>query len=465
MTSTPHTDVLVIGAGPGGYVAAIRASQLGKQVTIVEKKHIGGACLNVGCIPSKALIEASHYAAIAEKSGQTGVEFQPPAVNFEKLQQWKGSIVNQLTEGVSGLLQARKINIITGEVSFIDKHTVQLTGGENREMTFSSCIIATGSSPLSIPAFPFGEQILSSTEALSLKERPSSLAIIGGGYIGIELGTMFANFGTEVTIFEGLSSILPGFSSDMADIVHQQLAAKRNVSIKTETAIDSVVNKKEGVKLYWEESGEKSSLEADYVLVTVGRKPNTASLGLVDAGINCEESGLIPVDGQCRTNQSHIFAIGDVTPGPALAHRASLQGKMAAEALDGGVVDANDYVIPAVVFSEPPLAAVGLSEEAAHNEGYSVEVQIFPMSHNGRALTVSSPQGFVKLVVNREDQTVLGAEAAGEGAPELINELAVCVQSELTAEDISLVVHAHPTLGESIMEAAEKTLGVPIHSM
>ncbi|WP_431801262.1 dihydrolipoyl dehydrogenase [Halobacillus andaensis] len=459
------TDVLIIGAGPGGYVAALRAAQLGKKVTIVEKGGLGGTCLNEGCIPSKALIEASHYAALPPKAAQAGVHYGNVSVDFGNLQDWKNSIVHQLTSGVEGLLISRNVSIIKGEASFPDPYTVSITGEKETIVSFSNCIIASGSTPVNVPSFPYGERVLSSSEALNLSEKPSSLAVIGGGYIGIELGTVFANFKTEVTILEGMNSILSGFSEDMASIVSHGLNSKENVSIHTNAKVHHIESNVEEVVIDVEVDGKPKKVQAEYALVTVGRKPNTDQLQLEKAGIDTTERGYIPIDTECRTNHSHIFAIGDVTPGQALAHRASLQGKLAAEAINGYTVDATDYVIPAVVFSDPPLAVAGPSEAELKQTGWEVEVHKFPFNHNGRALTLGAEEGFVKLMIDPQDQTIFSAEVAGQGAPELINELALSIQAGLTAEDVSLVVHAHPTLGESIMEAADKAIGFPVHSL
>ncbi|MFG6117367.1 dihydrolipoyl dehydrogenase [Halobacillus sp. MO56] len=460
-----NTDVLIIGAGPGGYVAALRAAQFGMKVTLVEKEKLGGTCLNVGCIPSKALIEASHYAAIPQKAAEAGVHFPKAKVDFAELQTWKNNIVRQLTDGVAGLLHHRNVKVIQGEAAFLDSNTVTVSGEEDMVVSFNSCIIATGSKPINVTAFPFGERILSSEGALSLNEKPSSIAVIGGGYIGIELGTMFANFGTEVSILEGLPSILSGFSPEMSTLVQEELNSRENVAIHTTATVSTVESSNDGVVVNFDVNGECRQVAADYALVTVGRKPNTEALGLDKAGIESTEKGFIPIDSACRTDQSHIFAIGDVTSGQALAHRASLQGKIVAETIIGDTVDQSDYVIPTVVFSDPPLATLGPSKEELTTDGVTVDVHHFPFSHNGRSLTMNKGEGFVNLLVDSLDQTILSAEVAGEGAPELINELAIAIQSGLTAEDVSLVVHAHPTLGESIMEAADKAIGLPVHSL
>lgn len=460
-----QTELLILGAGPGGYVAAIRAAQKGREVTIVDKGELGGTCLNVGCIPSKALIEAGHYAATPVRAAPAGIHFSEPEIDFQQLQQWKSGIVQQLTGGVKGLLQAAGVTIVKGEAAFVDPNRVKVAGKEEQEITFSYCIVATGSSPVEIPAFPFNERTLSSTEALALTKKPKSITVIGGGYIGIELGTMFANFGTEVTIIEGLSAILPGFPGSMSGLAAKELKARSNVAVYTNTKVTKVETGGQSAYVTYEKDGRTETKESEYVLITVGRKPNTEKLGLEKAGIQTDDKGFIAVSPSCRTDVSHIFAIGDITPGPALAHRASMQGKLVSEALEGQEGDSTDYVIPAVVFSDPPLATVGLSKESAEKEGYDVSGESFPMSHNGRALTLNAASGMVTLITDAADGTILGAEASGEGAPELINELAVCIQSGLTAEDVSLVVHAHPTLGESVMEAAEKIIGTPIHQL
>ncbi|MGP4040444.1 dihydrolipoyl dehydrogenase [Gracilibacillus sp. D59] len=456
-------DTLVVGAGPGGYVAAIRAAQTGQKVTIVERGAIGGVCLNVGCIPSKALIEAGHRAEHAQGDDTLGIKTENVSVDFSKVQEWKGSVVKKLTGGVEGLLKGNKVDIVSGEVYFVDKNTVKVMDDKNSQTyTFKNCIIATGSRPIELPNFKYSDRVLDSTGALNLKEIPKKLVVIGGGYVGTELGSAYANFGTEVTILEGLKDILGGFEKQMSALVKKKLKSK-GATIVTEAMAQGVEETKDGVKVTYEANGKKETVEADYVLVTVGRKPNTDELGLEQVGIEMDDKGLIKIDEQCRTNVDSIFAIGDIVAGPPLAHKASYEGKIAAEAIAGenAVIDYN--AIPAVVFSDPELATVGYSEEDAKEAGYDVKASKFPFAANGRALSLNASDGFMKLITRKEDGLIIGAQIAGPNASDMISELGLAIEAGMTAEDLALTIHAHPTLGEISMEAAEVAIGTPIH--
>lgn len=458
-----ETDTIVIGAGPGGYVAAIRAAQLGQKVTIVEKEYVGGVCLNVGCIPSKALISASHRYHDALHSDSLGIKAENVTVDFSKVQSWKGSVVKKLTGGVSTLLKANKVEIVKGEVYFVDAHTVRVMDEKSAQTyTFKNAIIATGSRPIEIPAFKFSKRVLNSTGALALEEVPEKLVVIGGGYIGTELGNAFANFGTKVTILEGGDEILPNFEKQMSSIVKRNLK-KKGVEIFTNALAKGVEEKEDGVVVTYEVKGEEKTIEADYVLVTVGRRPNTDELGLEQVGIELTEKGLIKIDKQCRTNVPNIYAIGDIVPGPQLAHKASYEGKIAAAAIAGQPDEIDYLAIPAVVFSDPELATVGYTEQQAKDEGIEIVAAKFPFAANGRALSLDSTDGFLKLITRKEDGLVIGAQIAGPGASDMIAELGLAIEAGVTAEDIAMTIHAHPTLGEITMEAAEVALGTPIH--
>ncbi|MCM3713038.1 dihydrolipoyl dehydrogenase [Alkalihalobacillus oceani] len=458
-----EVDTLVIGSGPGGYVAAIRAAQLGQKVTIVEKGEMGGVCLNVGCIPSKALITAGHRYHQAKHSDDMGIVAENVALNFEKVQEWKGSVVKKLTGGVEGLLKGNKVEIVRGEAYFASANSVRVMDEKSAQTyNFKNCIIATGSRPIEIPGFKYSERVINSTGALALKEVPKKLVVIGGGYIGIELTGAYSNMGTEVVVLEGTKQILGGFEKQMAKLVERRLK-KNGVDFKMEALAKSVEETENGVKVTAEVKGTEEVFEADYVLVTVGRKPNTDEIGLEQIGVELDERGIIKVDKQCRTSVSNIYAIGDIVPGPPLAHKASYEGKVAAEAIAGEKAEVDYLAIPAVVFSEPELATVGYNEKEAKDAGYDVVAAKFPFAANGRALSLNDADGFMKLITRKDDGLVIGAQIAGPNASDMIAELGLAIETGMTAEDIALTIHAHPTLGEITMEAAEVALGTPIH--
>lgn len=458
-----ETDTLVIGSGPGGYVAAIRAAQTGQKVTIVERENLGGVCLNVGCIPSKALISVGHRFVEAQGADNMGISTSDVKLDFSKAQEFKNSVVKKLTGGVEGLLKGNKVEIVQGEAYFVDANTVRVMDDKSAQTyKFKNAILATGSRPVEIPSFKFSKRIIDSTGALNLEEVPGKLVVIGGGYIGTELGSAYANLGSEVTILEGAKDILAGFEKQMTQIVKKGLK-KKGVEIVTQAMAKGAEETDNGVKVTYEVKGEEKSIEADYVLVTVGRRPNTDEMGLEEAGVKMGERGLIEVDRQGRTSASNIFAIGDIVPGPQLAHKASYEGKIAAEAIAGEKSEVDYMAIPAVCFTDPELATVGLNEEQAKEEGYEVTAGKFPFGANGRALALDASDGFVKLVSRKEDGLLLGAQIVGAGASDMIAELGLAIEAGMTVEDIAMTIHAHPTLGEISMEAAEVVLGNPIH--
>ncbi|OZT78489.1 dihydrolipoyl dehydrogenase [Salinicoccus roseus] len=460
-----ETDTIVVGAGPGGYVAAIRAAQLGQKVTIVEKNVLGGVCLNVGCIPSKALISSSHRFHQAQHSEDMGVITEGVKLDFSKVQSFKESVVKKLTGGVEGLLKGNKVEIVKGEAYFVDENKMKVMDEkQSQTYEFKNAIIATGSRPIEIPGFKFGDRVLDSTGALALEEKPEKLVVIGGGYIGSELGTAYANFGTEVTILEGAKDILGGFEKQMTQLVKKNLK-KKGVKIETEAMAKEAEETENGVKVTYEVKGETKEIEADYVLVTVGRRPNTDELGLEELGIKMTDKGIVEVDKQSRTSIKNIFAIGDIVPGLPLAHKASYEAKVAAEAISGEKSEVDYLGMPAVCFTEPELATVGHNEASAKEAGFEVKTGKFPFAANGRALGLNETDGFVKLVSRKEDGLLLGAQVAGTGASDIIAELGLAVETGMTAEDIALTIHAHPTLGEIPMEAADVVLGKPIHTM
>ncbi|MGM0715025.1 dihydrolipoyl dehydrogenase [Brevibacillus parabrevis] len=460
-----HIELLVIGGGSGGYVAAIRAAQLGKKVLLVEKSELGGVCLNCGCVPSKALISAAHRYERMLESGIPGLKASGVEVDFSEIQQWKQSkVVNRLKTGIQSLLKKHGISVFKGEALFINDQEARLYNEqETVQYQFENCIVAVGSRPIELKAFPYGNRILSSAEALSLSEIPKRMIVIGGGYIGIELGQMYAKFGTKVTILEGSPSILPGFEAEITRIVRKNLDSI-GVTVYTNALAQSVQQSADEIKVTFTVDQEEKQVTADYVLVTVGRRPNTeGELGLDRIGVKMDPHGLVEVDEIGRTSIPHIYAIGDIIPGPALAHKASYEGKVVAEVI-AGLPSVFDYkVIPAVVFSDPEIASVGWSESEAKEQGYEVIVGKFPFAANARALSLSAPEGFVKLVGDKKTGLILGGQIVGTNASDLIPEIALAIELGTTLEDLALTIHAHPTLGELSAEAAEVALGHPIH--
>ncbi|NIK77001.1 dihydrolipoamide dehydrogenase [Paenibacillus castaneae] len=451
MSKLESVETLVIGSGPGGYVAALFSSQLGMKTAIVERSQLGGVCTHVGCIPSKALIAESHRYDLLRPFNNADA-----AASFKIAQDFKQGIVKKQAGGVSYLLKTAGVSILEGEASLIDEHTAIIKQtGQEQTISFKNAILATGSRPIELQAFPVGGRILSSTEALSLPEVPTSLIVIGGGYIGIELGQMYAKFGTKVTILEGGEQVLPGFETDLALPVVRQLEAD-GIHIITGATAEKVVQNADTVTLHYLINQEQHHVTAEYALVTIGRKPNTdGKLGLERIGLPVTSRGLIETDEQCRTAIPHIFAIGDITAGPALAHKASYEAKIAAEAIAGQSSVVDYKAIPLVVFSHPELARVGLSETEAKAKSIPIVIGKASFAINGRALALREIEGFVKIVADPASGIVIGAQIVGVEASTLVSELALAIEMGATVEDLAMTIHPHPTLGEVIMEAAE----------
>jgi dihydrolipoamide dehydrogenase len=457
-------DLVIIGSGPGGYVAAIRAAQLNKKVAIIEKDEIGGVCLNVGCIPSKALVNAAHRFVEAKSSQKFGVIANDVSVDFTKTQQWKDEeVVGKLTKGVEMLLKKNNVEIIKGTAFFNEDHHLRVVNGDKAQSyNFKEAIIATGSRPIEIKGFKFEGRVVDSSGALNLKEIPKRLVVIGGGYIGCQLASAYANLGSKVTIIEEADEILLDFDNDMVELVKNNFN-KKEVDIHTYALAKEAKQTDKDVSVSYVVDDKEESIDADYVLVCVGRIPNTDDLGLQMAGVEMDDHGLIKVDEQGRTSQKHIFAIGDVTLGPALAHKASYEAKIAAGAL-AGKNSAIDYVaMPVVCATDPELATVGLTEKKAKDQNIEVKVSNFPFEASGRALSLGQTEGFVRLVSEKKTGLILGAQIAGVGASGLIAELGLAIEARMNVEDISLTIHAHPTMSEALVDVADLALGLPIH--
>ncbi|GAB6991828.1 dihydrolipoyl dehydrogenase [Paenibacillus pini] len=454
MSKLESIETLVIGSGPGGYVAALRSAQLGMKTAIVERSQLGGVCTHVGCIPSKALIAEAHRYDLLRPFNHTNA-----AASFKNAQDFKQGIVNKQSGGVHYLLKNAGVSILEGEARFVDEYTAIIhQSGQKQTISFKNAILATGSRPIELQAFPVGGRILSSTEALSLTEIPNSLVVIGGGYIGIELGQMYAKFGTKVTILEGGQQVLPGFEAELVGPVVRQMKADGIQTITGATA-EKVMQNTDSITLHYSQHQEQHQVTAEYVLVTVGRKPNTdGKLGLERIGLPLTSRGMIATDKQCRTAIPHIFAIGDITAGPALAHKASYEAKVAAEAIAGLTTEVDYKAMPLVVFSNPELASVGLSEEEAQAQGIPFVIGKASFGINGRALALRETEGYIKIVANQATGIVMGAQIVGVEASTLVSELALAIEMGATVEDLALTIHPHPTLGEVIMEAAENAV-------
>lgn len=463
--ATHKTDALVIGAGPGGYVAAIRLGQLGVKTMLVEKEYFGGVCLNVGCIPSKALITAAKQVEKTRSAADIGIEVGEVKIDYAKTQKWKQGISDKLSGGVKFLLENNGVTILEGEAKFKTPNKVEVKTKDGVDsIEASNTIVATGSRSVEIPGFEYdGKLVLSSTHALALSKIPKKLVVIGGGYIGLELGMMFQKLGTEVAVVEMMDQVLPGFDADVVKQLSRNLK-KKKIAVHLETKALGYEKKKGGVAVRIEKGGKESTLEADHVLVTVGRRPNSENLGLEDIGVQIER-GFIQVNEKLQTNVPGVYAIGDVVGNPMLAHKASKEGEVAAEVIAGKPTVFDVRAIPAVVFTDPEIAAVGLSEAEAKEQGYDVEVGKYGFAAHGRAMTTRETDGFIKVIGDRKTHDLLGVTIIGPEASDLIAEAALALEMGASVEDIALTIHAHPTLGEAMMEASKGALGEAIHAL
>ncbi len=460
-----EADLAVIGAGTGGYVAAIRAAQLGKSVVLIEKSgEVGGVCLHHGCIPTKALVHATDFAFAIQHLQEMGIEVKEHTVNFEKMREWKNSISSKLDKGIRFLLKHHGVELINGIASFRSSNELHIEGKSDvNTVVFKNAVIATGSSPVEIKEFPFSHpRILSSKEALSLETIPKKLVIIGGGYIGTEMGTVYGKLGAEVHVVEMLDRILPAIDRELAEVVAKRLS-NFNIQLHLSSKAKGFEETESGIRVNIDENGQPKAIEADYALVVVGRRPNTEGLGLENTSVTLDEKGFIVVDETMRTTDKNIFAVGDVAGQPMLAHKSFREGKVAAEVACGKKSAFDNRTVPFAVFNDPEIASAGLTEEEAAKKGLKTKTAKFPFSALGRAQTLNETEGFVKIVAEEESNLVLGVHVVGPRASDIIGEAALAIEMGATLEDIAATIHPHPTLPESLMEAAELAMGKAIH--
>ena len=464
---TSSTQLAVVGAGPGGYAAAFLAADLGIKVALIDTEpNPGGVCLYRGCIPSKALLHAAEVLSEAKHAANWGIEFGQPKIDIDKLRSWKESVVRKMTGGLGQLSKARAVQYIQGHASLLDPKTLQIekTSGGAEPLSFEHVILAPGSRPATLPNLPANSsRIINSTGALELKSVPKTMLVIGGGYIGLELGIVYAALGAQVTVVEMLSGILPGVDRDLVTPLAKRLGQTFQ-KIMVNTKVAAAMETKDGVRVKFEGS-EAPAKEQTYemVLVSVGRKPNSAFPGLDKTQVELDARGFIKVDGQRRTGEPSIFAIGDVVGEPMLAHKASHEGRVAVEVIAGHKVAFEPQAIPAAVFTDPEIAWCGLTEAQAEKEGRKISVARFPWGASGRATTLDRPDGVTKLLIDPETERILGVGITGAGAGELIAEGVLAIEMGARASDLKLSIHPHPTLSETLMEAAEVFFGQSTH--
>ena len=462
MTETVlNAEVLVLGGGPGGYSAAFRAADLGKKVVLIERFPVlGGVCLNVGCIPSKALLHAAQIIHEADEFAEHGVTFDKPTINIDKIRAWKESITKSLNTGLAGLVKQRKVTLIQGLGKFTSANTLDVETAEGvKTIRFDQAIIAAGSRPTKIPVFPHDDpRLWDSTDALQLTEIPKKLLIVGGGIIGLEMATVYHAMGSEISIVELMDQIIPGCDKDLVTPLARRIK-KQYKNIWLETRVTSIEARQEGLKVSLEGKNSPESELFDAVLVAVGRKPNGLMIGAELAGINVNEQGFILVDKQQRTNVNHIFAIGDIVGNPMLAHKAVHEGKVAAEVTAGHKAQFDALTIPSVAYTDPEIAWMGLTENQAKQEGIEYDKASFPWAASGRSLCLGRKEGLTKILCEKETGKLLGAGMVGTNAGELISEAVLALEMGADAEDISLTIHPHPTLAETFGFAAEMITG------
>jgi dihydrolipoamide dehydrogenase len=456
-----QVDVVVLGAGPGGYTAAFRAADLGKKVALIERyPTLGGVCLNVGCIPSKALLHIARVLTEAQEVSDAGIRFAKPEIDVDKLRAWKAGVVGKLTRGLSGLAGKRKVEVIQGRGTFASPHTIRVeTASGVKTVGFDSAIIAAGSSAARIPGFPYDDKrIFDSTGALELPEIPKRLLVIGGGIIGLEMATVYDALGSRVTVVELMDALIPGADRDVVRPLAKRIE-KRYEKILLKTKVAKIEPRTEGLRVTFEGDGAPRPDTFDYVLMAVGRRPNGRDINAEAAGVNVGERGFIAVDKQLRTNVPHIFAIGDICGEPMLAHKATHEGKIAAEVIAGHKAAFDARAIPSVAYTDPEVAWMGLTETQAAKDGTPFEKAVFPWAASGRALATGRDEGMTKLLFDPQSRRILGAALIGPNAGELIAETVLALEMGADMNDIALTIHPHPTLSETVFFAAEAAEG------
>lgn len=456
-TNEIKTQVVVIGSGPGGYTAAFRAADLGLQVTLVDRDEtLGGVCLNVGCIPSKALLHAAKVMDEAEYMSANGIDFGKPKIDTDKLRGWKESVVKKLTGGLKMLAKQRKVNVVTGEAQFNSPHQLIVKSANGNQMiNFDYAIIAVGSQPVKLPFIPDDPRIIDSTGALELQNVKGNMLVLGGGIIGLEMATVYHALGVEISVVELLDGLIPGADRDIIAPFHKRIAKKyKNILLKTKvTKVDA---KKDGLYVTFEgENAPKEPQRFDKILSAVGRKPNGKLISAEKAGVNVDERGFIPVDKQMRTNVSHIFAIGDVVGNPMLAHKASNEARVAAEVIAGLKHYFDPRCIASVAYTDPEIAWTGITENEAKEKGIAYGKGVYPWAANGRSLSMGRDEGLTKIIFDEKTHRVIGAGIVGPNAGELISELSLAIEMGCDAEDVALTIHPHPTLSEATAMATE----------
>ena len=452
-----HAEVVVLGSGPGGYTAAFRAADLGKKVILIEEHtSLGGVCLNVGCIPSKALLHAAKVIEESKEMGEFGVSFGKPKIDLDKLRGWKDGVIGKLTKGLTGLAKQRNVEVLVGRGQFTSTNMIEIQSAEGaQKVSFDAAIISAGSKVTKIPGIPYDDpRVMDSTDALTLQSIPKSMLVIGGGIIGLEMATVYHSLGTKITVVELADSLIPGADKDIVRPLQKRLK-KQYEGIHLKTKVVALSAEKNGLKAEFDGDSKPKSSIYEKVLVAVGRTPNGKIIGAESAGINVDSSGFIAVNKQMQTNVPNIYAIGDITGNPMLAHKATHEGKLAAEIIAGKKASFDARTIPSVAYTDPELAWMGVTETQAKLEGIEYEKATFPWAASGRSLAMGRDEGITKLLFSKENKRLIGAAIVGSNAGELIGETVLALEMGADAEDIGLTIHPHPTLSESIFFAAE----------